>query len=381
MKMNERQEITVDCAFPGGNILPAREEPGGFALQPDLRDTAGRWFYWCFRVRGAAGRRLRFRIESPGVVGVRGPGVSTDGGVNWRWLGAGSDPEHGSFTYRFAPGEDEVLFSFGMPYQEADLERFLAGRAGIRAGHLCRSREGRPVELLRFGRLDGAPSFRMLITCRHHACEMMANYVLEGLIDALNCDERLRRSAAFCTVPFVDKDGVENGDQGKNRSPHDHGRDYAPGGSIYPETGALRDWARGWFDGTPAVALDIHCPGSRGQYHECVLLPTRARSPENWQRMRPFLKMLEDRQSGELAFRLSDSEEFETWDGKPYRPHPHLRGFSAWAEELEGMVFATSLEIPYANANGREVNQETARIFGADLGAALRGWLEEAGIC
>jgi murein tripeptide amidase MpaA len=32
--------------------------------------------------------------------------------------------------------------------------------------------------------------------------------------------------ADFFIVPPVDKDGVEDGDQGKNRKPYDHNRDY-----------------------------------------------------------------------------------------------------------------------------------------------------------
>ena len=55
------------------------------------------------------------------------------------------------------------------------------------------------------------------------------------------CEPRIRIEAL---VPFVDKDGVEEGDQGKNRAPRDHNRDYA-GASMYPETGALRELGEG----------------------------------------------------------------------------------------------------------------------------------------
>jgi hypothetical protein len=37
----------------------------------------------------------------------------------------------------------------------------------------------------------------------------------------------------------------------------------------------------------------------------------------------------------------------------------------------------TTIEIPYANASGREVNQQNARAFGRDLAAAIRVYLEE----
>ncbi len=379
--MNKIKKTTVDGDFPGGNIIAVREESGGFVLRPDLRDTVGQWFYWCFRVSNAAGQRLRFSIESPGVVGIHGPGISTDQGITWRWLGA-ETTEGQSFVYDFASGQNDVRFSFTMPYQQSSLELFLEGRDSIRMEELCRSASGRRVELLRFGNLDRNPSCRVMLTCRHHACEMMANYVLEGIMDEATSQSdtgrRLSEHVAFAAIPFVDKDGVESGDQGKNRSPHDHGRDYAANGSLYPETAALRQWAESWLDGRPACAIDLHCPGSRGRFHEMVLFPTRARSQVNWEAMRPFLRLLETEQSGVLPFSLSENEEFETWDGKPYSPHPELRGFSAWAQQLDGVLFASSLEIPYANAGGKEVNQHTARAFGRDLARAMQLYMAEA---
>jgi hypothetical protein len=71
-------EVRVDADFPGGNIRIDRLEGDVVRLQPDLRDTAGSWFYWYFRVRGAAERTLRFEFTSGEPVGVRGPAVSTD---------------------------------------------------------------------------------------------------------------------------------------------------------------------------------------------------------------------------------------------------------------------------------------------------------------
>ena len=100
----------------------------------------------------------------------------------------------------------------------------------MRAEVLCTTAKGREAERLRFGRLDGAPAQRVLLTARHHACESLASYALEGLIaEALGpSDEarRMRESVEFAAIPFVDKDGVEDGDQGKNRKPRDHNRDY-----------------------------------------------------------------------------------------------------------------------------------------------------------
>ena len=60
----------------------------------------------------------------------------------------------------------------------------------------------------------------------------------------------------FIIVPFVDKNGVEDGDQSKMRSPHDHGLDYIPN-SIYPEVRAIMDLLR---HEKPELIFDLHCP-------------------------------------------------------------------------------------------------------------------------
>ena len=49
-------DFEIDAAFPGGNITVDRVEGEAVFLRQDLRDTLGDWFYWAFRVRGAAGR-------------------------------------------------------------------------------------------------------------------------------------------------------------------------------------------------------------------------------------------------------------------------------------------------------------------------------------
>src|SRR5690606_15909380 len=57
-------------------------------------------------------------------------------------------------------------------------------------------------------------------------------------------------------IPFVDKDGVEAGDQGKNRAPHDHNRDYGED-SIYRSIQAIKLLGA---EKKINALLDLHCP-------------------------------------------------------------------------------------------------------------------------
>jgi hypothetical protein len=45
-------------------------------------------------------------------------------------------------------------------------------------------------------------------------------------------------------------------------------------------------------------------------------------------------------------------------------------------EELANVNLAMTLEIPYANASGTEVNQDSARGFGKSLATAIAGYLK-----
>jgi hypothetical protein len=370
--------VEIDDQFPGGNIVVERREADQIYLRPDLRDTSGWWFYWNFRVRGAAGRTLTFRFTGTNPLGVRGPAVSTDGGRCWSWLN-GADEDDASFSYSFSANEDEVRFSFTMPYQESHLHRFLAAyrdNRHVSVRQLCKTRKGRTAERLHVGALDGNPAHRIVLTARHHACESMANYVLEGFLAAVLDDTEdgrwFREHVEVLALPFVDKDGVEDGDQGKNRKPHDHNRDYQ-GESLYPTVAAIRSFLPDWSEGRLKVAIDLHCPWIRGPHNEVIYM-VGSRDEAIWQQQIAFGKLLEETRRGPLPYRAADNLPFGTAWNTPKNYGGQL-SFSAWAAKLKDIRLATSFEIPYANAAGRPVDADTARAFGHDLAGAVRQYL------
>src|SRR5690606_19162609 len=162
------------------------------------------------------------------------------------------------------------------PYTQENLETFLrriGTNEALRVETLCDSRKGRPVEKLRLGKLEGEPRFRVLVTARSHACEMMASYAVEGIMESVLAEdpagEWFRENVEFLVIPFVDKDGVEDGDQGKNRRPRDHNRDY-DANSLYPETRTLQALVPKWSKGKLRVTMDMHCPYIRGNFNEFI---------------------------------------------------------------------------------------------------------------
>lgn len=370
-------EISAD--FPGGNIVLERVDGHRVFLRQDLRDTEGWWFYWYFAVRKAAGRELQFHFTNRDVFTSRGPAVSTDAGRSWQWLGR-EQVEGAGFRYRVPAGAEEVRFCLAMPYLQRHLDEFLGrhgGRAELRVETHCRTRKGRVAQRLHLGRLDGQPAHRVLLTCRHHACEMMASWVLEGLLDTVlgpgEDGQWFRRHVEIAAIPFMDKDGVEDGDQGKNRRPLDHNRDYL-GPPIYPSVAALKVFAPRWSQGKCRVALDLHCPYIRGLRDENIFLVGQPDARIN-AHIERFSAVLAAACTGPLPY----DPKFNIPFGTGWNTEQAPRMFSRWAATLPGVALAAMLEFPYATAGGKEVNVASARRFGQDLARAVRRFLETLG--
>lgn len=372
--------ISIDVAYPGGNVVVDRVMKDKVFLRPDLRDTEGWWFYWNYRVAGVSpGRTVTFTLGEPNPIGVRGPAVSTDSGKTWFWLGL-ERCDGSSFAYTF-PGQAEfVWFSFSVPYQESDLRTFLKTREKSRflsVESLCKSAGGRNVELVRAGYLVDSPHYRVLLTARHHACETMASFVLEGILDTVLRDDEIGRwfqnHVEVWAVPFMDKDGVEEGDQGKNRRPRDHNRDYI-GKSIYPETSALRNLVERWPQGHLGAAIDFHCPYIRGTRNEHIYLvgsPNKAM----WENQQAFGVLLESANDSPLPYRPSDNLPFgESWNTSDN--YEKGRSFARWAETIGEVRLSTTIEFPYANVGGEPVTADRARHFGRVTARALRKFLQ-----
>ena len=248
--------------FPGGNIKVNRIEGDCVYLEQEIRDTGEWWFYWNFCACGMEGRTISFFFENGDVVGIYGPCKSTDR-INWEWAGAKTLRGNNCFVYTFSETETEVYFSFSIPYQMAEFERYLEKHESYpfetTIEIIAVSEKGRSVPVLRVG--NNKSEKHIYFTARHHSCESTASYVLEGAIDFLcRNGEALLENYMFHVVPFVDLDGVEEGDQGKSRIPHDHYRDYSES-PIYNITKELYSYVE---KHPPYLYVDFHSPWKWG---------------------------------------------------------------------------------------------------------------------
>lgn len=360
--MNKRT-IDIDSAFPGGNVrvVAIDEDAGLVSVTPDSSPARGDWFWFYFRVRGAGGRTLRFDFGNPKgeFVGPLGPAVSTDGGATWTWLQPSGGVPGDHFDYAFPSGAGEVRFAHGIPYNEAEWRAFAAtlpSTPRVRKGILCKSQSGRrDVEMLTVEPRPGAtPDWLFAFTARHHCCEVSANPVMEGFIEESLSDTPegrwLAANARCLFIPFMDKDGCEQGDQGKNRAPHDPNRDYVEG--HYASVRAFKRLLAEMAAGRKILFIDLHSPWSRTNEHEWYysLGPDNPARPEldaRWRRFREELaKAVAD---GPLAYEPK-------WDipgGVGYNLSSRMGTSScAWCDSLPNTWCSFCMEFGYGLCGG-----------------------------
>lgn len=368
-------EISID--FPGGNVLVKRITNDTVWLNPDLSDTEGEWFYWYFKASNISGRTITFKFEQKNVFAKYGPGYSINNDRTWKWYGENRVVDN-AFTLSFTDQDTVAYFSIAFPYTEKNFKEFLSNlknRDQLTIDTLCLSPEKRTVEKILIPASSGKPDYRVLITARHHACEMMQNYVLEGIISSILNEkglEVLRNRVEFLIVPFMDKDGVENGDQGKNRLPRDHNRDYS-GKSIHHSTAALREIIPSWSAGKLRMAIDLHCPWIHGQESEQIYMTGKPGMEKN---QMAFFKLLEKNSFGDLKSYHTSFLPFGTsWNTSENTSKGS--SFTMWASNLENISMAGTIEFPYADISGIPVSKDGARIFGKTIAYSIQEYMRK----
>jgi hypothetical protein len=367
--MSTRQAISVLADFPGANIAVDRIDGDDIYLHQEMRGTRPWWFHWAFRVLNANGRKLSFHFTRRIAFPTMGVAVSTDAGASWHWTGAAAlfpKEQPTGFTVAVPGGADDIRFAITIPYQQSNLREFLQEFPQLRCDTLCRSRHGRAVEMLRGGRMDGTAPYKLYLSARHHACEATGSWLLEAIIRAAYADDSCGRwfqnKVDILAVPFVDKDGVEEGDQGKDRQPHDHNRDYHC--ELYPEISAIKKLLPSWFGSSSAIALDLHCP-SIGESRAYMV---KVGDKKNLDHQRRFVQILERIHAGPGAFLESDHG---NWD-KGGNIYGNGIQSTRWLSTLPQVLLTGTIETPYAQIRDAVISIPVIRSFGKSICAALR---------
>ncbi|MBQ1955777.1 MAG: hypothetical protein II350_08590 [Clostridia bacterium] len=345
--------------FTGGNIRLISADENTVTLENEYRDSYDGWFYWAFCIENAENRTITFKLQKDRL-GYFGPAVSHDL-KNWSWLGTGARSNEGdSFVYSFAPGENRVYFAHDMLYHPDRFFEF-AKKLGLPTEELCTGYKGSSIPAVKFG----SGEISIVLTARHHACEATGSYVLEGVLEELYT-KPIPNTKIFC-VPFVDFEGVIRGDQGKDRSPHDHNRDYLPlrENSIYPECIAIMDYV---IQNKCHYAFDFHSPWHIGGRNDKVFI---VKNPVHNDIIHGFSEIFEKKIS-EGSMKYSPADDIaagEDWNVFAY----NCSNFMSSRKENK---LAFSLETAYFGTEDNVISAEKAIELGRCFVAALREYIE-----
>lgn len=366
--------MQIDRNFPGGNIIVDSLNGNHACVRQDYANSSEWWFYWQMRITGAAGQSvtLEFPKDRPPFTST-GPVISVDGQKTWRSLGRAGIHEN-VLTIAIPDKADEVYVSFSIPYVRSDLDRFLSIRPAIKSSVLCKDRSGADVPLIQLS--ASSPRYNMLLTARHHACEGTASYVIEGFFDyCLTSPEWhagfLKEMVNIYCVPLVDYDGVQAGDQGKLRIPHDHNRDYGDK-PLYPTVAAIQDILNGSL-GKQDIFMDIHCPWIWYGRNEEVFI---VGMPEPMQqKIDLYREILRTTQTGTLIYNPQQDCPF----GVEWNTGRDASNAEGYAMDVAQVPLVFAWEIPYGIAGGKLVTAGGLRLFGRDIARATAIYLQEHG--
>jgi len=255
--------IQINAAFDGGNIRVMAIEGDRVDLEiaKDHLSNFYQWFH--FRVAGAKGRTLTFRILNAGgsAYAFGWPGYK----ARWSsdreaWRTTESSYADGVLSFTKAVDTDLVWFAYFAPYsmeRHHDLVSRIALMPGVSHTQLGQTLDGQPIDCLTLG--EGPK--QVWLYARQHPGETMAEWWIEGalemLTDAGNAPATaLRKAATFHIVPNMNPDGSRRGHLRTNAAGVNLNREWhAPSAEKSPEVLAVRNR----MDETGVdFAMDVH---------------------------------------------------------------------------------------------------------------------------
>jgi len=178
-------------------------------------------------------------------------------------------------------------------------------------------------------------------------------------------------------VPFVDIDGVEDGEQGKGRPPHDHNRDYIDE-PIYNSTSSLMKYAS---EKKPEIFIDLHCPWKWGESDD--ISSQRNNNVFFMKRMPPIGEEVE--KLGQCLQRaiLNESDpdkviyygKYDMSIGEEWFK-PETPCSTKFFEKI-GARISVTCEYTYFGTGNMIITQSNSRGFGRNLSIALNEYIEK----
>ncbi|GIZ52571.1 M14 family metallopeptidase [Noviherbaspirillum aridicola] len=244
--------IKISDTFEAGAIeVLSADHPDSItlALRPDSHADVRQWFF--YRLQGARGQPCTMRIVNAAEAAF------ADGWRNYsacasydleHWFRVPASYDGKVLEIRHAPERDSVYYAYFEPYSWERHLRLLARVDASPQGRLLDlggTVDGRDMNLALLG--DAGAPFRIWVIARQHPGETMAEWLVEGMIDAL-LDEanpvarKLLAGAALYIVPNMNPDGSVRGNLRTNAAGANLNREWmSPSPERSPEVFAVRN--------------------------------------------------------------------------------------------------------------------------------------------
>jgi hypothetical protein len=277
---------------------------------------------------------------------------------------------HVALQFETPEGCTDCSAAFCFPYGHSQLRRAVRETAGTwHIETLDVSAGGRPLVRLLSPSAEGNEA-GVYIVARQHSGETPGSWVLDGILRAVAGEDAggPLHDADWWAVPFVNVDGVVEGDYGKDPMPADFNRAWAPM-PLRPEVYAIqRDMMH--FAGRYGrrLVLDLHAPGG-GETGLYQFLPREGRPDEQRTAAESFAPLLAAQFPDVPAESISRVPDYPSrWDSN------HTATCWAW-DHLDGTL-GVSIETSY-QALTEEVRllPEDYRDIGRRLAAVAVAWL------
>lgn len=249
--------IRISDSFDGGAIeLLSAEDPAQISLnlRSDSHAEIHQWFY--FRLQGARGQACQMHVMNAGQATfaqgwVGYSALASDDGEHWFRVPTTFDGTVLTITY--TPRYDSIYFAYFEPYS---WQRHLGllGRAQrsplVRLENLGATVEQRDMDMLTIGDSEASnvtAAKKVWIIARQHPGETMAEWFVEGMIDALldqanPVARSLLQRAVFYIVPNMNPDGSVHGNLRTNAAGANLNREWmAPSLENSPEVLCVRE--------------------------------------------------------------------------------------------------------------------------------------------
>ncbi|MBP6963880.1 MAG: hypothetical protein KBC96_05680 [Armatimonadetes bacterium] len=226
--------------------------------------------------------------------------------------------------------------------------------------------QGRPLPRLR---LPGSGGAGVYLMARQHAGETPGSWVLDGLIRALAKDGP--GEFDWWIVPFVDLDGVENGDYGKDAHPWDFNRAWEKM-PMRPEVLSIQADLHRFASRYPKrLLIDLHAPG-HAEDGLWVFMPRSHRPAAQ--------RVVSESIASVLASVFTEVEASELKRETNYASRWGVDAtFVSWAWDRLDHTPAASIETSYQSFAGRRLDIDGYRDIGRRLVSAFEAYSDRDG--